>query len=115
MLDVNDISANSPKNQKLALGSNPAATFPVLQATSTAGWKNFMDCKNRKGKKNDGFVYAPDGTFILKHEGKGTVYMNIWEQDIRAGLNVEMEDLENCSCREVKNTAKHIHYVACLQ
>lgn len=113
MISINDTSASSPKDQKMALGNQQQATFPVLQAVSGKGWQNVFDCLNRKGKKNDGFIFAPDGQFIRKHEGKGTVYMNVWDQDVEAGLNAKVEDLDNCSCQDVMDAPKHVHHVAC--
>ncbi|GEM_PF-2692818 len=114
-VSINDSSASQPSQQKMALGKQQQVTFPVLQGTG-GSWtqgKMLVDCKNRKGKKNDGFFFAPDGRFIRKHEGKGTVYMNVWEDDIRAAMAMKIEDLDGCSCQDVKDATKKIHHVSC--
>ena len=113
MVSINASSASSPGTQAAALGKKVKATFPVLQATGAAGMSNFIDCLGRKGKKNDAFIYAPDGRFIRKHEGKGTVYMNVFENDVRAGLGVKIEDLDGCECTDVKIAPQKIHHVLC--
>ncbi len=115
MVSINDASAASAANQQKATGIKKKATFPVLQAVSGKGWTSFADCLNRKGKKNDGFIFAPNGTFVRKHEGKGKVYMNVWEDDVRAGLGVKVDDLENCECKDVQQASKNVHHVACVQ
>jgi hypothetical protein len=113
MVVINDASASTPSQQKKMLGKGEVATFPALQATGSVGWSSLSDCKNRKGKKNDGFIFAPDGRFIRKHEGKGTVYMNVWEDDVRGGLTTKIEDLDGCECTEVKDATKKVHRVVC--
>jgi hypothetical protein len=113
MVSINASSAASPNTQARALGIKAKATFPALQATGTAGMSSFIDCLGRKGKKNDGFVFAPDGRFIRKHEGKGTVYMNVFENDVRSGLGVKIEDLDGCECTDVKIAPQHVHHVVC--
>ena len=115
MVSINASSASTPAQQAAACGKKVKATFPVLQGTGGAWAQAAMlqDCKNRKGKKNDAFMFAPDGRFIRKHEGKGQVYMNVFEDDVRAGLGVKIEDLDGCSCEDVKDATKKVHHVTC--
>ncbi len=96
MVVVNDKSAASKSNQKsmvtcdFSVCSPKGAPlgFPVLQGTSTYGWHSFTDpATGQKGKKNDCFVYGPDGTMLFKHVGKATVNLTAFDKEVRAALN----------------------------
>jgi len=113
MVVINDVSASSAANRAMISGKKKKATFPVLQAVAGKGWTSLVDCLGRKGKKNDGFVFAPDGRFIRKHEGKGVVYMNIWKEDLLAGMNTPVADLDGCQCSEFKDAPTKRHHVLC--
>jgi len=113
MVAINDKSAGSSSNQAKLAGIKVKGTFPILQGTSSVGWKSLSDCLGRKGKKNDAFIWAPDGRFIRKHEGKGTVYLNIFEDDVRQALSIKPSALDGCKCQEVYKSSQKVHHVAC--
>ena len=113
MIAINDTSAASPSYQAKLSGIKVKGTFPILQATSSVGWKTMKDCLSRAGKKNDAFIFAPNGRFIRKHEGKGTVYLNVFEQDVRQALDTKPASLATCSCKDVYIASQKIHHVAC--
>ncbi|HAN30652.1 MAG TPA: hypothetical protein DCQ06_03550 [Myxococcales bacterium] len=93
MIVVNDKSAGSSSNKKAMSTCNfsgvcttqgAALTFPVLQGTSSYGWQSFVDTQTgQKGKKNDCFIYGPDGSLLFKHVGKGTVNLTQFDQEVR--------------------------------
>ncbi|MCO4760228.1 MAG: redoxin family protein [Myxococcales bacterium] len=102
MVVMNDKTAAKPNDQKkistcntkgkCTIGEN--VQFTVFQADGTYGWSSFTDPKTgQKGKKNDCFIYAPDGRFIFKHIGKGTVQLGQFDSEVRAALNTKIEDI----------------------
>ena len=112
MIALNDKTAASPSQQQ-KLAAKGKATFPVLQGTSAVGWWTLKDCLGKKGKKNDAFIWAPDGHFIRKHEGKGTVYLNVFENDVTQAVNTPTSALDSCKCQNVYQASSKIHHVAC--
>ncbi len=102
MVVINAASASSASNQKTMCTCNNAKcpekgkhlSYTVFQETSEYGWSSFTDPKTgQKGKKNDCFIYAPDGRFIFKHIGKGTVNLGQFDTEVRSSLNKKVEDL----------------------
>ncbi|MBP47710.1 MAG: hypothetical protein CMH53_07210, partial [Myxococcales bacterium] len=102
MVVINDKSANSAANQdkmcKCSKSPCPSPgkhlSYTVFQGTAEFGWSTLIDPKTgQAGKKNDCFIYAPDGRFIFKHIGKGTVQLGQFDQEVRAALNTKVEDI----------------------
>ena len=112
MIALNDGSAKSSSQQKM-LAAKGKADFPVLQGNSQYGWKSLSDCFGKLGKKNDGFIFAPNGRFIRKHVGKGTVYLNVFEDDVRQALNTNPDKLQGCACKEVSSPPQKVHHTTC--
>lgn len=85
MIAINAESASAPQHQKAMLGhAGKEVTFPVLQATSKAeGWGAF------NGKKNDCFMYFANGKLALKHIGKASVNLGLFDTEVRQGLSME--------------------------
>ena len=97
LLVINDKSASSPSNKQTmstcSLSVCPtvgaALSFPVLQGTSMFGWQSFMDTKTgQSGKKNDCFIYAPNGSLKFKHVGKATVNLTQFDKEVRSNISL---------------------------
>ncbi len=85
MIVINAESASAPQHQKAALGhAGKEISYPALQATSKAnGWGAF------NGKKNDCFMYFANGQLALKHIGKASVNMGLFDTEVRQGLTMD--------------------------
>ena len=82
MVAINASSAKSASHQAAITGKKKKATFPVLQATSTAnGWAAFG------GKKNDCFIHFSNGKLAFKHIGKATVNLTQFKAELIQGLS----------------------------
>ena len=102
MVVINAASASSPANQdkmcKCSKSPCPAPgkhlSYTVFQGTGEYDWGTLIDPKTgQNGKKNDCFIYAPDGRFIFKHVGKGTVNLGQFDTEVRDALNTKVEDI----------------------
>lgn len=101
MVSINDKSASSAAHQKKMFACKTSGKcssendgYTTFQGTAEYGWASFTDPKTgAKGKKNDCFIYAPDGRFIFKHIGKGTVQLGQFDTEVRNALNKKVEDL----------------------
>ena len=84
MIAINAESASAPNHQKAMLGKQGQVTFPLLQATSKKeGWGAF------NGKKNDCFMYFANGQLALKHIGKASVQLGLFDTEVRTGLTMD--------------------------